>query len=270
MRTATYLFLLIVASAAPAGTPVPRGVGSYELVEGLVVDRLPAPRGDEPVTMVRIDTEHFEIGLFTAQRHEGRRRPEHWIEEFDLVGVINASMFQPNGHSTALMLDDDVVNNDYVHPAYEGFLAFGERDQALPAVQIVGSDCEGFNLELLKSSYRFVVQDYRLLGCDSRAIEWRDPRQYSVCAVALDEAGRLVWIHSGAPYPISELADWLARGELGLSAALFAEGGAEAALCVEIAGKSVREMGRHGASPPALRFRPVPNVLGIRQISATR
>jgi hypothetical protein len=236
----------------------------HELLDGLILERYQEPTLAEPITILRIDPERFALELLTEQRHGRRRRPEDWLDDFDLIAVINASMFQPNGRSTSMLLDDELVNNGYEHPAYEGYLAFGARREGLAPFISTGRDCGGFDLPQLRRDYRFLLQNYRLLDCDSEGIRWRDRRRYSVAGFGHDEAGWLVWIHGASGQSATDLAEWLAAPQIRLSSALFAEGGSQAALVLEVGGRRIKHLGHHDMAAPPARSRPLPNVLGIR------
>ncbi|HEX9641559.1 MAG TPA: phosphodiester glycosidase family protein [Candidatus Krumholzibacteria bacterium] len=261
---AVALGLLLLPLAARADKPLHHQARRHELLDGLTLERYQEPDLAEPITILRIDPASFELQLLTEQRYGRKRRPEEWIEDFDLIGVINAAMFQPNGRSTSMLLDDELVNNGYEHPAYEGYFAFGARRDGLVPFVSTGRDCQGFDLGQLRRDYRFLLQNYRLLDCDAKGIVWRDRRHYSVVALAHDEDGMIVWIHSASGQSASELAQWLSAPELRLSSALFAEGGPQAALVLEVGGRRIVELGHYEMSAPPVRSRPLPNVLGIR------
>jgi hypothetical protein len=258
------LCVSLIPLVASADDPSHHQARRHELLDGLILERYDEPDLAEPVTLLRIDPASFELQLLTQQRYGRKRRPEEWIEDFDLIGVINAAMFQPNGRSTSMLLDDELVNNGYEHPAYEGFFAFGPRRDGLAPFVSTGRDCQGFDLGRLRSDYRFLLQNYRLLDCDSKGIVWRDRRRYSIAAIAHDEDGRIVWIHGASGQSASELAQWLSAPELRLSSALFAEGGSQAALVVQVGGRKIVELGHREMSAPPARSRPLPNVLGLK------
>lgn len=266
-----------LAQAGGAGTAqeaFPRVEGRTEVVPGLVLERVLAPATESVrraplVTLVRIDPHVFGFQLFTAQRYGRSRTPPEWLAEFGLTGVINASMYMPNLRSVALMVDGETVNNGYDHPAYEGYLAFGPKQEGLSPVVLRGRTCEGFDVSRLRQQYRVVIQNYRLLDCGGFPIAWQDRKLYSTAAVGLDDRGWVVFIHTGEPYRMEDLSRWLATDELGLVAAVFVEGGPAAALMVDVDGRRVEEVGMHeGTRSDRPGFRSVPNVIGFRPLTA--
>jgi hypothetical protein len=146
-----------------------------------------------------------------------------------------------------------------------GFLAFDPLDASSPAALITGRGCPGFDLAALRRRYRGIVQSYRLLDCRSRPIRWADEKVYSAAGFALDAAGRIVFFHSRAPARMSELSRVLARPELGLRGALYAEGGPEASLYAAAAAARVEEIGSFETGfwdGSNRQFWDIPNVLG--------
>ena len=253
------VLLVAACHSAPADESSRR-----ELRPGLEEIRLDWKRGTHAGTLTALaaDPQRFELELLTAEGDGGRRRPLEWAEEFRLDAVINASMYQPNGRSTALLIDEGVVNNGLDHPSYAGYLVFGPRRGDLPPIQIEGRDCSDFDLSRLRADYSSLVQNYRLLDCRAKPLPWRDTRAYTASAVAIDGRGRIVFVHSGAPLLMREFTQILSERELRLRAALFTEGGAQASL-VWRDGKRWAHASTESRenSAPA---RSIPNVLGLR------
>jgi hypothetical protein len=255
--------VLIACHSAPADESSRR-----ELRPGLEEIRLDWKRGPHTGTLTALaaDPERFELELLTAEGDGGRRRPQEWAEEYRLVAVINASMYQPNGRSTALLIDDGVVNNGLDHPSYGGILAFEPRRAQLPPLRIFGRDCGDYDLARLREDYANLIQNYRLLDCRAKAVEWRDARPYTATAVATDQHGRIVFVHSGGALLMREFARILTARELRLRAALFTEGGAQAALIWRDGERWAQAIPSADDDPTPARS--IPNVLGLRARAA--
>lgn len=261
--------LLAWVPTADAAGELPRQEGRFELAEGLVVERHLAARGDDGrnpalVTLVRVDPTRYELRLLTAAAHGGPRGADRWLEDFGLAGVVNASMYLPNLRSTGFMVDGARTNNGAVNPRFGGFFCFGAAHDSLPPVVVAGVDCPGFSLERLRRDYRVLVQDYRLLGCSGDPVEWNAGQVYPGVALAVDEAGWAVFVHTTTPFRMREFSRWLARPELRLVGAVFAEGGSDSSLLVRVGEAELREVGRPlpglaGRAP----FVAVPNVIGF-------
>ncbi|HKK70377.1 MAG TPA: phosphodiester glycosidase family protein [Candidatus Krumholzibacteria bacterium] len=268
----THAALLGCAAATAVGCGAEPNAGGARppfvtLEPGLeVVRRWPeggAQGRQDPVTLVHVDPARFEMRLLTAAEHGGARPVDRWVEDFDLVAAINASMYLPNERSTGYMVDDERVNNPAVNPRFGGILAFGARSDDVPPFRLVGLECGGVTLEDLQRDYRAIVQNYRLLDCRGEPIPWQDRKLYATAAIGVDQRGWLVLVHSGAPQQTADLARWLAREDWGLVAAHFVEGGHDASLYVTGGRETISVVGRYEGTAAPREFREVPNVLGV-------
>ena len=245
-----------------------------ELAPGLLWQTLVASRpppidvGDRCIRMLRIDPTRYQLEVLTATTHDGAHTAPEWARAHDLVAVINASMYLPNLRSTGLLVVGDHSNNGRDNAKFGAFMAFSPRSRGLPPVTIAGRGCPGFELASMRANYHSVVQNYRLFDCDGKAIAWQDDKLYSSAAIAIDDTGRVVFIHIRTPYRMSDVTAMLAAPELGLSAAMFVEGGPEASLAVHhgdfdrlLIGSY--ETGFHEHDGNNLPW-PIPNVIGVR------
>lgn len=209
-----------------------------ELAPGLTWQTVPIAKeppvalGDRCLYLLRIDPARFALRVFTAFKHGDPRSAPVWAQEFGLSAAINTSMYRPNNRSTGLLIHRGTVNNGKDTSKFGAFLAFDPASEGDPPVAMFGRGCPGFDLDAIRSRYRSVVQNYRILNCDGEAIPWKDPKIYSAAAIAMDERDRVVFIHVRTPYLMRDLADTLADKALGLRAAMFVEGGHEATLHV--------------------------------------
>jgi uncharacterized protein YigE (DUF2233 family) len=245
--------------------------GRTEVAPGLVIERIPAAlpspvqKGDGLITLVRIDPRRYELRLLTAAEHGMRTAPK-WVEDFDLTGVINASMFLEDMTSTGLMVDGDRVNNGRVNRAFGAFLAFGPHESEIDPVVLAGRPCAGFDLDAIRRSYDVVIQNYRMLDCDGTPIAWKDGKAYSIAAVGLDRDGWVVFIHSRAPYLMRDFNRMIAADELRIEQAMFVEGGPAASLFVKSGDVEVREAGSFESGfmdGSNSLFWAMPNVIGF-------
>lgn len=211
----------------------PRSLGPGLTHERWKVDAVPAIPVTPCLDVVRADLRHHELRLVMASRDGDPRPAPRWLEDLSLVAAVNAGMFHEGGTSVGLLVDGDHENNQRDNNKLGGYLAFGPRDPAAAPVVLAGRECPGFDLQALRAAYRSVTQSYRLLGCGGEALAWADPKAYSAAAIGLDRDGRVVMIHARAPFLMRDLSRALARPELGLTGALFVEGGPEATVAVD-------------------------------------
>jgi hypothetical protein len=247
------------ADAAPtAAAGAPPCPGQSELAPGLVAERVLLPGRDACLTLVRIDLARHRLEVRTARSDGGARPAPRWVADFGLAAAMNTSMFGDDLRSIGLLRDARAVNSDRDNPKQGGFLAFDPVDPSSPPAVMTGRGCPGFDLAALRRRYRGLVQNYRLLDCDGRAIRWADPKIYSAAGIALDTDGRIVFFHARVPMDMTALSRVLA--DLDLGAALYAEGGPEASL---VAGP-VAEVGSFETGffdDSNRRFWDIPNVL---------
>jgi hypothetical protein len=176
-------------------------------------------------------------------------------------------MFVQGDRSTGLMVDGDIINNGAVNPRFGAFFALDPTGSALAPVAMFGRECSGFDLDALRRDYRVLIQNYRLLDCQRRAIRWKDTKQYSVAAVGVDRDGRVVLLHSRTPYRMRDFNTMIAEPSLGLTAAMFVEGGPEASLYVDSERGQIERIGswedRFSENDTNSDFWPIPNVIGF-------
>jgi len=269
---------LSVTLAVGAPTDAPPPASRQTLGPGLVVERVqasippPIDVGDRIITLVRIDPQHYRFRLLTASEHGARPAPE-WVREFNLTGVINASMFlnDTDRRSTGLMFDGERVHQGRVNGGFGAFLAWGPFDASLPAVTMFGRGCSGFDLDEIRKSHRVVIQNYRMLDCQRRGIAWQDPKVYSVAAVGVDLDGWMVFIHSRTPYRMAEFNRMIAAPALRMAGVMYVEGGPEASLYVKTGAGTVSGIGSWESKfldDSNTHFWSIPNVIGFEPIGA--
>jgi hypothetical protein len=202
---------------------------------------------DTCLRVLRADPEHFDVELGAAA--DAPLTGPEWAERTGAVGVINASMYLPDGRSTGLLVDGDRALTPTVNDQFGAFFAAGPRTGggAMPAATMWGDGCPGSTLAELRRDYRLIVQNYRLLDCEGKPIAWKDEKVYSAAAVGLDRDGNVLFIHSRAPYRMASFTQLLVDPALGLElvAAMYVEGGPEATLAVRTAARTAVFVGSY-------------------------
>jgi hypothetical protein len=216
---------LPIADAKPT-TPCARPAPT--LPPGITAERWPMHAkpiaGEACIDVVRIDLTRYRL---RALSEVPGRTALAWRDGFHLAAVINAGMFHATGAPVGLIAEgSDVRGSD--NAKMGGFLAWNPLGADLPRVVLDGRGCAGFDLDKLRGRYGTVVQSYRLLDCDGKAIAWADPKQYSAVAIGVDRDVRVVMIHARGAITMAELSRELAGHDL--AGALFLEGGPEASL----------------------------------------
>jgi hypothetical protein len=254
---------LVLALASVAGAQDLPLLSSESPEPGLSIDRFrtsesPAGVGDRILTVVRLSPARFAPRLLTAERDGGARPLPEWARAHGLAAAINASMFLEGGRSVTLMIQDGTARQAREPEGFGGFFAFGEG-----GASFLGRGCPGFDAGRMRRRFRNVVQNYRLLDCDGRAIAWADEKLYSAAAIGMDREGRFVLVHSRTPFRMRALAAMLAAPNVGLRHLHFVEGGPEASLVATgVALVGSYETGFH-ESDDNHAFWELPNVIGF-------
>jgi hypothetical protein len=144
-------------------------------------------------------------------------------------------------------------------------LLFDRVDPGVPLVRMVDRDCE--DLEAAARSYGTVVQSIRMLSCEGKNVWAPSDRRWSIAAIGVDGAGRVLFLHAQSAWPVHDFVNALLALPIDLRRAMYVEGGPEAQLFARGSAGEVERLGAFtGAQGTITREGwPVPNV-----IAATR
>lgn len=256
----------IAAGAAPCSTE-PRLLGPGLTAELAPLDATPAAPSAAPcIDIVRADLARYRLRVLTGTRDGTSHPAPAWRDAFHLVAVTNAGMFHAEGLPVGLIVEDGVAIS-VENKQFGGYLAFDPIARTDPPAIIAGRDCPGFSLDDLRARYRSIVQSSRLLDCDGAAIPWQDKKQYSAAAIGIDHQGHIAFLHVRAAVTMTELSRALAAKDLGLTGALFLEGGPEASLVVRGSEGELARVGSYETdfleNDTNQSFWWLPNVLGL-------
>ncbi len=247
------------------------GRGWRALEPGLELGRFPSPQpaelGDSMIHLLRIDPERFDFRLLNASAEKDGRglTARQWCTENDLVAAINASMYQQDYRtSVSLMRTRMHVNNPRLSKDMS-ILAFDRLDPGVSPVMIIDRQCEDF--DVWKEEYGTLVQSIRMLSCKGRNVWTQQPKKWSTAAIGTDTSGNVLFIHVRSPFSTHDLIDILRSLPIGLSRAMYVEGGPEAQLFVRSGGEEHEFVGSYETafteSDDNDRAWAVPNVVGI-------
>jgi hypothetical protein len=230
----------------------------------------PAAEGDSQIWLLRLDPQRFDLQLLNSSaRTDGARRSARgWAEEGSFVAVTNAGMYQADYRtSLSLMQRRDHVNNPRLTKD-RTVLAFDPLDGGVPSAQIIDRSCQDF--DALRPRYAGLVQSIRMISCRRENV-WRQQEQrWSISSIAMDDAGRLVLIHARSPFSTHDLIENLLELPLGLTRAMYLEGGAQAQLYVHAGGREIERVGSRGSRGLGgnMMALPIPNALAVRRRAA--
>jgi len=263
-----FLVLCATVSALHAGE-WRRLASGLELREFLVPDQAGDLAGQQGgMAVLRIDTGQYELGLGSALATGAMRGMHDWAQFKGFAAVINAGMFRADDRlrSTGYMRDARVTVNSFIHPDYGAFLVFAPHDPGLPSVRWVDRKADP-DWEEVIGRYDGVIQNYRLISRERENLWQPDERRHSAAAVAMDREGALLFVHCRPKVSMHEFSQALLDLPLDLVGAMYVEGGADAAMYIDVDGYVGRFVGEYQSNffqGSNRNFWPAPNVLGIR------
>jgi hypothetical protein len=245
-----------------------------KLADGLELGVFLAPQhadyGDSLIRILRIDPQFFELKLLNASSTKDGRplTAKQWCRQEGLVAAINASMYQADHKtSVSLMRTKSHTNNPRLSKD-KTILAFGRQSLNQPKVKIIDRQCEDF--DQWKNKYGTFVQSIRMISCTGDNVWRQQPKKWSTAAIAMDHRGRVLFIHVGSPYSTHDLINNLRKLPLGITRAMYGEGGPQAQLYIRYGKKEHEFVGQfdlklnENINSPV--FWPIPNVIGISAI----
>jgi hypothetical protein len=234
---------------------------------GFFLSPRPAEMGDSMIRVLRIDPRHYKLRLLNASAFENGRplTTKEWCHKYGLVAAINASMYQADlKASVSLMRTKNHVNNPKLSKDMT-VLAFDRNSSEVPRVKIIDRQCEDFNI--WKKKYKTLIQSIRMISCKGKNVWAQQPQKWSTAAIAIDQRGRVLFIHVGSPYSTHDLIDILKMLPLDIARAMYVEGGPQAQLYLKAGNHEHEFVGSYKIdieeNMNALFSRPIPNVVGI-------
>jgi hypothetical protein len=240
-----------------------------ELREFLIPDQIGDLEGRQSgMAVLRIDSDKYDVALGSALGTGRMRSMQEWARHSGFVAAINAGMFRADDRmrSTGYMRDAGLMINSFIHPNYGAFLAFQPRDPSLPALRWVDRKSDA-DWQSVLADYDAVIQNYRLISPERENLWEPSENRHSGAAIAMDREGRLLFVHCRPRLSLHEFAQALIELPLDLIGAMYVEGGADAAMYVDVDGFVGRFVGEYRSDffqGSNKNFWPAPNVLGIR------
>jgi hypothetical protein len=270
--SAAIVAVALLGQASPSVGGEPSG-GWQQLEPGLDLGEFLAPHaspvGDSKITAVRIDPAYFKVDLLSVV---GLALPDalpidDWTRRYRLSAAINAGMFERDRRTTTgyARIGTTILNPNW-KPTYQAFLALDPYDPKLPTATILDAECD--DVKGLERHYRIVLQSIRMVDCKGQNRWGKAQRAWSTAALAIDSAGRFLFIHARSPWPVHDFIENLLALPFGISRAMYLEGGPEASLSLATAAKSFVHVGSFetgfNENDSNQSFWALPNVIGIR------
>ncbi|MBD3420380.1 MAG: hypothetical protein GF398_09715 [Chitinivibrionales bacterium] len=241
-----------------------------KLADGLLFAEFPSPQksrvGDSRISVLKIDPGKFQFKLLCLSELGGSLKSVRtWCEEEEVLGAINAGMYQTDSlSSVGYMRNFDHVNSRAIRTNYKSAFMFNPKKQTQDEVIIADAECENF--KTMNRQYHCVFQGIRMISCTGRNVWSQQQKKNSIAALAVDGRGHVLWLFSRSPYSTFDFITIIRNLPLDIARAMYLEGGSPASMYVRHKGKTVERYGlyesRFVSEPLTIRHR-LPNVLAI-------
>ena len=273
----------------------------WETVEsGLELGKFPFVQGENSHEMIvlRANPEMYRFEVHTASCDGKKYSLEQWAQRYELVAVINASMYLPDGiTSTGYLRVGDILNNGRVVRKFGAFfvtgllpadgvqkaslnarseplsdidlvgnaLSFSEKKSVLPETDLLDRTVDDW--KNLLPRYSAVVQNYRMIGSDRRLLWNPGGPRHSIAALGKDGEGHILFFLCQQPITGVEFGSLLLQLPIDIRVVMYAEGGSQAGLYLNSETLNELWMGRYQGTfgVTGNRTAPLPNVIGIRR-----
>jgi sugar lactone lactonase YvrE len=211
-----------------------------QLEAGLELGRLlspvRSPIGDSVIHVLRIDPAFFRFQLMnaSADRKGKPMSARAWVFRRNKVAAINASMYQADHRTSVSYMRRHGHTNNRRVSRDNSFLVFDPVKPGLPAVRLVDRECD--NIDEIRRQYRTVIQSIRMVSCKGKNVWSLQNKRWSTALIAQDQQGRILFIHVRSPFRTHKLINALLALPLGISRAMYVEGGPEAQLFINSRG----------------------------------
>jgi uncharacterized protein YigE (DUF2233 family) len=243
------------------------------LEPGLELGKFSSPHyGDSAaaaeINILRISPKHYELRLLNASHPDqgAALTARGWALKEGLSASINAAMYQTDYRtSVSYMKTSSHVNNSWVSKD-KTVLVFEPLKKGITPARIVDLQCDDF--DRIKPLYGSAVQSIRMLSCLGKNVWQESAKRWSIAAVGTDKAGNILFIQCTAPHSVHEFVNALLALPISIERAMYMEGGSPSQMYVG-AGKDTLELiGDFSSGGKSASAALLPNVLGVKKISA--
>jgi hypothetical protein len=228
--------------------------------------------GDGKLSILKINPTYYSFELHTASALDSvPRTVEEWSVEKNLAAVINAGMYNLHNRisSTGFMKNFDHVNNGNLRSDYKCVAAFNRVNSKVPEFMI--ADLEHDDWSWINKQYNSFSQCIRMIDCNQKMVQWkpRIPISCSMCVMATDIYGNVLFIFTRSPYTANTISVLLLSLPLHIYNAMYLEGGPESSLYINAGDTVIEKVGsyvsRTWARDDNDHFYRLPNVIGVKR-----
>jgi len=261
---------VVFTSPAPAQQARGNDLHWHSLAPGVDYVHIPLFGGKklaDSLHVVRIDPRRAKIIALSGNDHGKRSRTaRQWCNEFNLLAVINAGMYDVDATThVGYMRTPASVNSRRWNSVYESILLLDGLSPGRPPARIL--DRSEVNESTLRS-FGTVIQNLRLIKHPGVNV-WREQQKtWSEAAIAEDAFGNILFLFLQKPLSMHEFNSRILAAGLGVVRAMHAEGGSEASLslCADSLRLHLSGSRENGIREDGDMVQlPIPNIVGVQR-----
>jgi hypothetical protein len=271
-----FIFLVVATAMMPASLSraqqtkerTPEWLSLTPGVEYAVIPFSERETATNSLHVVRIDPRRARVVALAGADHGARSRTaRQWCEEFGLVVVMNAGMYDVDAKThVGYMRTPLSVNNKRWNKTYESVLLLDGTSATFPSARILD---RSELTDTLMQSFGSVIQNLRLIKHPGINVWQQQPKVWSEAAIAEDRSGNILFLFLQKPASMHHFNENILRAGLGIVRAMHAEGGSEASLSICSEVKKIHlsgsiETGIREGSENMVQMA-IPNVVGVRR-----
>ena len=220
--------------------------------------------GDSKVTIIKIDPDHFDFGLYCESEYGSEQRNvKDWVEDFNLICGVNGGMYETDYLTGSGYLKNyDHINNPEFRENWNMCFVCNPKSDSLPEAQLV--DIEEENVEEVISQYNSVLQSIRMLSADGRNVWSKQANKWSEVALGEDEAGNILIISCSSAYGMKDFISELLKLPINLKKMMHLEGNVQS-LYFKYGDVRFERNGSSKVSEDNKDFFSMPNAIGVKQ-----
>lgn len=252
---------LVLAATAGFAAPANADVPWRALGRGLdhTTAQIAATTGDRRLDVLRIDPSlNRFVMLIGGATETPPRTARQWASENGFVAATNAGMFRANGLPVGFARAAGRVVQASMS-ADRSIFTFGAS-----SARLLDLSCDMFEAE----AHENALQSIRMISCQGRNVWSQQPRIWSMACIAEDAAGQILFLHARSPLSVHDFIAAVKALPLGISRAMYLEGGPEATLFARgVGGETIERFGSYetgfNENDDNARAWPLPNILGV-------
>ena len=265
-------FISILLCALLAFVSCRKGSAWQQLDAGLHVAKLvtpgPLPLQGFTLFIIKIDPHIYEFELLCASELDcPPMTTQQWAEKHNLLGAINAGMYQTDLRSNVgFMKNFAHFNNNHLNSSHKSLAVFNPKSPYDPHFYIY--DLDEINPDSVLELYNTAIQNLRLIKRPGENRWHKQNDKWSEAALAQDADGNVLFIYCRRPISMFDFNQALLRLPVHIVCAQHLDGGPHASLFFAHNGAVHNYAGAISITQEAediIQGVLVPNVIGFRK-----